>query len=140
MIMENTERCTDQYAALEEPLSIYEVHPASWMRVPEEGGRPLTCAELAPKLADYARRMNFTHVELKCAADSPICGTAHDLLEFIDHLHEYNVRVLVDRRAPDLPSATPATDPSERGLAGTHADGFRAGGSSPCAMAMTTSR
>ena len=34
------------------PLTVYEVHLGSWMRVPEEGNRSLTYRELAPKLAD----------------------------------------------------------------------------------------
>ena len=29
---------------LEEPISIYQIHLDSWMRVPEEGNRPLTPA------------------------------------------------------------------------------------------------
>ena len=39
------------------PVSIYEVHLGSWMRVPEENNRILTYEELAPKLADYMQRM-----------------------------------------------------------------------------------
>lgn len=52
----------------DKPVSIYEVELDSWMRVPEEGNRPLRSAEIAPKLAAYARRMNFTRVELLSAA------------------------------------------------------------------------
>ena len=36
------------------PITIYEVHLGSWMRVPEEGNRPLTYREAAPLLAKYA--------------------------------------------------------------------------------------
>ena len=46
------------------PVSIYEVHLGSWMRVPEEGNRWLTYRESAVRLAEYAQRMGFTHVEL----------------------------------------------------------------------------
>ena len=46
-------RGTNDLAA---PISIYEVHLGSWMRVPEEGNRWLTYRELAPRLADYAAR------------------------------------------------------------------------------------
>nr|MCU0495626.1 1,4-alpha-glucan branching enzyme [Chloroflexaceae bacterium] len=35
------------------PISIYEVHFGSWMRIPEEGNRSLTYREMAPRLADY---------------------------------------------------------------------------------------
>ena len=33
------------------PVTIYEVHPGSWMRVPEEHDRPLSYREVAPSLA-----------------------------------------------------------------------------------------
>src|SRR5262249_52753680 len=46
------------------PLAIYEVHLGSWMRVPEEGNRPLGYRELAPKLAGHVKKLGFTHVEL----------------------------------------------------------------------------
>ena len=42
--------------SLTAPITIYEVHLGSWMRVPEEGNRWLTYREIAPKLADYAAR------------------------------------------------------------------------------------
>ena len=60
----------------DKPVSIYEVHLDSWMRVPEEGNRPLTHEEIAPKLASYAQRMNFTHVELLSISSSglPVSG------------------------------------------------------------------
>jgi 1,4-alpha-glucan branching enzyme len=50
-----------RHNALDAPISIYEVHAGSWMRVPEEGCRWLTCRELAVKLAAYCREMGFTH-------------------------------------------------------------------------------
>jgi len=45
-------------------ISIYEVHLGSWMRVPEQANRPLSYREAGPKLAEYALRLGFTHVEL----------------------------------------------------------------------------
>ena len=39
--------------SLHAPMSIYEVHLGSWMRVPEEGNRPLTYRELGRRLAEY---------------------------------------------------------------------------------------
>jgi 1,4-alpha-glucan branching enzyme len=50
--------------SLHSPISIYEVHLGSWMRIPEEGNRSLNYREIAPRLAEYAAKMNFTHVEL----------------------------------------------------------------------------
>src|SRR5881409_3537270 len=40
------------YNALDRPISIYELHLGSWMRVPEEGNRWMRYREVAPKLAD----------------------------------------------------------------------------------------
>ena len=39
--------------SLHAPLSIYEVHLGSWMRVPEEHGRPLSYREIAPRLVRH---------------------------------------------------------------------------------------
>ncbi|HEU5400105.1 MAG TPA: hypothetical protein VFU86_02035, partial [Terriglobales bacterium] len=57
--------------SLHAPISIYEVHLGSWMRVPEEHNRPLSYREIAPRLADYVQRMNFTHVELLPIMEHP---------------------------------------------------------------------
>src|SRR6266705_6221241 len=56
--MRNRRAASDRGA----PVSVYEVHLGSWMRVPEEGNRWLTYRELGPRLADYVSRMGFTHV------------------------------------------------------------------------------
>src|SRR6204780_11420 len=49
--------------SLHAPISIYEVHLGSWMRVPEEGNRSLSYREMAIKLTDYVSQMGFTHAE-----------------------------------------------------------------------------
>src|SRR5437016_7688136 len=54
----------DERSGLTEPISIYEVHLGSWRRDPSEPGRLLSYGEMAPMLADHARSMGFTHVEL----------------------------------------------------------------------------
>ncbi|HEY6639218.1 MAG TPA: hypothetical protein VIY67_00645 [Nitrospiraceae bacterium] len=46
-----------QQDPLATPLSIYEVHLGSWMRIPEEGNRWLTYSELAEKLIPYMKNM-----------------------------------------------------------------------------------
>ena len=61
--------------SLHAPISIYEVHLGSWMRVPEEHGRPLTYREAAPRLADYVARMQFTHVEFLPIMEHPFYGS-----------------------------------------------------------------
>jgi len=99
--------------ALRAPLAIYEVHLGSWMRVPEEGGRPMTYRELAPRLAEYVRRLGFTHVEFLPAMEHPFYGswgyqltgyfaptsrygTPQDFMALVDHLHQSGIGVLLD--------------------------------------------
>ena len=91
------------YNSMNTPISIYEVHIGSWMRVPEEDNRSLTYRELAPKLAEYVERMGFTHIELLPIMEHPFYGswgyqttgyfaptarygTPQDFMYFIDYL------------------------------------------------------
>jgi 1,4-alpha-glucan branching enzyme len=62
-----------QRQALDAPLSIYEVHAASWLRHPD--GRSLDWSELAEKLVDYVSRMGFTHVEFMPVMLHPFAGS-----------------------------------------------------------------
>ena len=55
------------------PVSIYEVHAASWRR--GEGGRFLTWDELAAQLPAYAAGLGFTHVELLPVSEHPYDGS-----------------------------------------------------------------
>ena len=80
------------------PVSIYEVHLGSWMRVPEENNRVLTYAELAPKLSDYVQRMGYTHVLI-------LDPTERDLIHLVNFLHQRQVGVLVDWKTPDIAEA-----------------------------------
>ena len=50
-------------------MSTYEVHLGSWRR--HLDGRVLTYRELAPALADHARALGFTHMELLPVAEHP---------------------------------------------------------------------
>jgi 1,4-alpha-glucan branching enzyme len=119
--------------SLHAPISIYEVHLGSWMRVPEENNRSLTYREMAPRLADYAQRMHFTHVELLPVMEHPFYGswgyqttgyfaptarygTPQDFMYLVDCLHQRGIAVILDW----VPSHFPA---DEHGLAyfdGTH--------------------
>ena len=83
------------------PVSIYEVHFGSWMRVPEENHRPLTYRELAPKLADYAQRMGYTHVLLLDLTDT----APEEVMHLVNHLHQHGVGVLIEWKDPDAAAA-----------------------------------
>ncbi len=115
------------------PISIYEIHIGSWMRVPEEGNRWLSYRELAPKLARYVSRMGFTHVEFMPITEHPFYGswgyqttgffsatsrfgTPQDLMYLIDYLHQAGIGVILDWVPSHFPS-------DEHGIAyfdGTH--------------------
>lgn len=99
--------------SLNAPMSLYEVHLGSWMRVQEEGNRWLTYRELAPKLAAYAGEMGFTHVELLPVSEHPFdgswgyqtvgyfaptsrFGTPQDFMFLVDTLHQHGIGVILD--------------------------------------------
>jgi 1,4-alpha-glucan branching enzyme len=99
--------------SLTAPVSIYEVHLGSWRRVPEEGNRPLSYRELAPRLAEYVQALGFTHVEFLPVMEHPFYGswgyqvtgfyaptsrygTPQDLMYLIDVLHQHGIGVFLD--------------------------------------------
>jgi 1,4-alpha-glucan branching enzyme len=107
--------------SLQAPISIYEVHLGSWMRVPEEHNRPLTYREIAPRLADYARQMHFTHVQLLPVMEHPFYGswgyqttgyfaptarygTPQDFMYLVDYLHQHGIAVILDWVPSHFPS------------------------------------
>jgi len=57
------------------PLSVYEVHAGSWLRVLEEEGRNLNWHELADRLIPYALKMGFTHLEFLPIMEHPFGGS-----------------------------------------------------------------
>jgi 1,4-alpha-glucan branching enzyme len=95
------------------PMSIYEIHAGSWMRVPEEGNRWLTWRELAHRLGDYVCQMGYTHVEFLPVTEHPFdgswgyqptgyfaptsrFGTPSDFMYLVDHLHQRGIGVILD--------------------------------------------
>ena len=95
---------------LHRPLSAYEVHAGSWHR---DGERFLDYRELGRRLADYATRLGFTHVELLPITEHPLdaswgyqttgyfaptsrFGGPDDLRALIDTLHAAGIGVLLD--------------------------------------------
>ena len=103
------------------PVSIYEIHLGSWRRVPEDGNRFLTYVEMAEPLAEYVRRMGFTHVEFLPVMEHPFYGswgyqtlglfaptsrygTPQDFMYLIDHLHRNGIGVILDWVPSHFPS------------------------------------
>jgi len=97
---------------LRRPMSIYEVHLASWRQAPPDG-RLLTYRELAKALGDYVSGMGFTHVELLPVTEHPFGGSwgyqvgsyyaptarhgsPDDLRHFVDQLHQRGIGVILD--------------------------------------------
>ncbi len=94
------------------PLSIYEVHLGSWMRVPETNA-VLSYRDLAHRLADHVTKLGFTHVELLPVAEHPLdeswgyqvsgyfaptsrFGPPEDFMYFVDYLHQNGIGVILD--------------------------------------------
>jgi 1,4-alpha-glucan branching enzyme len=103
----------DRGTALDRPMSIYEVHPGSWRRKPEEGNRPLTWRELAAELVPYVRSLGFTHIELMPVMEHPYdpswgyqvtgyfattsrYGTPDDFRFLVDECHVNGIGVILD--------------------------------------------
>jgi 1,4-alpha-glucan branching enzyme len=95
------------------PLAVYEVHLGSWARVVEEGNRPLTYREIAPRLIEHVQRLGFSHVEFMPLAEHPFTGswgyqvsayfsptarygTPDDLRYLIDACHRAGIGVIMD--------------------------------------------
>jgi 1,4-alpha-glucan branching enzyme len=120
-------------AGLAAPISIYECHLGSWMRVPEDANRSLSYREIAPRLAAHCKHCGFTHVELLPIMEHPFYaswgyqttgyfaptsryGTPQDFMWLIDHLHQQGIGVILDWVPSHFPS-------DEHGLSyfdGTH--------------------
>jgi 1,4-alpha-glucan branching enzyme len=98
---------------LREPLAIYEMHVGSWQRVPEEGDRSLSFAELAPRLAAHCKALGWNYVELMPVMEHPFVGswgyqvagyyaptarwgTPDELRFLVDHLHQNGIGVILD--------------------------------------------
>ena len=98
--------------ALDQPLSIYEIHAGSWRRK-TDGTEYLSYKELADYLVPYIKNLGFTHVELLPIAEHPYdpswgyqitgyyaptsrFGNPHDFMYFVDKCHKAGIGIIVD--------------------------------------------
>lgn len=96
-----------------EALSIYEVHPGSWRRDPDDPDRFLTFRELADSLIPYVKDLGFTHIELLPVMEHPLdeswgyqvtapfsftsrYGVPEDFMYFVDQCHQAHIGVILD--------------------------------------------
>ena len=115
------------------PISIYEVHLGSWMRLAEQDNRWLTYRELAAELAEYVQQMGYTHVQFLPVMEHPFYGswgyqtrgyfaptsrygTPQDFMYLIDCLHQNDIGVILDW----VPSHFPTDEHGIGFFDGTH--------------------
>lgn len=104
------QRRADRQTA-EAPVSIYEVHAASWFRL--ESGGTMNWDQLAERLVPYAAGMGFSHIELMPVAEHPFGGSwgyqplalfapsgrfgpIDGFRRFVDACHQAEIGVIVD--------------------------------------------
>ncbi len=104
-----------EHQQLSSPISIYEVHAASWRHALDQSGEPrfLTYREMAHTLASYVKELGFTHVELMPITEYPYdaswgyqvtgyyaptsrFGSPEDFQYFVDYMHQQGIGVLLD--------------------------------------------
>ena len=99
---------------LHAPISIYECHPASWMRHWEAKDDGFySFSELADRLVKYVKDMGYTHIELIGLAEYPLdaswgyqvtgyyaptarLGSPDDFRYFVDTCHKNGIGVIMD--------------------------------------------
>ncbi len=114
------------------PMSVYEVHLGSWMRIAEDNFRWATYRELAEPVAAHCKKYGFTHVELMPIMEHPFdaswgyqvtgyfaptsrFGTPDDFKYFVEYLHCNDIGIILDW----VPAHFPKDDFSLRLFDGT---------------------
>src|ERR1051326_3315444 len=95
------------------PMSIYEVHPASWLRPQGDPAGILDWRGLAQKLIPYVSALGFTHIEFLPIMEHPFGGSwgyqplsqfspsarygePQEFAHFVDACHRANIGVILD--------------------------------------------
>jgi len=96
--------------ALDQPMSIYEVHLGSWRRAGEDY---LSYRDSAHQMVEYCQWMGYTHIELMPITEHPFdgswgyqvvgyfaptsrFGSPDDFRYFVDYCHQHGIGVLLD--------------------------------------------
>ena len=100
--------------ALDAPISVYEMHLASWMRpIPSDEGSYNTYTQIAERLIPYVLQMGFTHIELMPVMEHPFDGSwgyqgtgffaptsrfgnPQDFAAFVNAFHNAGIGVILD--------------------------------------------
>jgi len=102
-----------KHNSLHAPISVYEVHLASWMRSPDDPEAFLSYRHLAEKLVAYVVDMGFTHVEFMPVMEHPFdgswgyqvtgyfapssrFGSPQDFMYLVDRFHQAGIGVFLD--------------------------------------------
>ncbi len=111
----------ERHQTLRAPMAIYEVHPGSFRRIPEEGNRSLWYRELADWLVPYLKWQGYTHVEFMPLMEHPFFGSwgyqgtgyfaptsrygsPEEFMGLVDRLHQEGIGVLLDWVPSHFPS------------------------------------
>ncbi|MDN3595385.1 1,4-alpha-glucan branching protein GlgB [Zunongwangia endophytica] len=98
--------------ALDQPISVYEIHLASWKRKYEEN-RSLSYVEMADELVSYVKDLGYTHVEFMPIMEYPYdpswgyqvtgyyaptsrFGNPDEFKLLVDAFHRKNIAVIMD--------------------------------------------